>query len=441
MLAEAKRRFLRADSADIRHVETCIAKVQSVGMPAHTSPLSRYVQETITLPGAGNEGKTIDFERAGPRQQLYFCPGETKAAIVTCGGLCPGINDVVRSVFLEMHFRYGCGDILGIRFGYAGLDPANGFEPLHIDAEMVEDIQLNGGSILGTSRGPVDPGIAIDYLQKHRVNVLFCVGGDGTLRGAHELHLEAVSRGYALAVVGIPKTIDNDISYVWRSFGYQTAIDEAVRVIGAAHSEARSHFNGIGLVKLMGRDAGFLAAGATVASQEVNYTLIPEVPFQLHGEKGFLVELKQRMQSRHHAVIVVAEGAGQDLMSVGPPSLDLSGNPHHADIGCFLRDEIQSYFQAEGIPLTLKYFDPSYLIRSRPANCDDGLLCNQFGRHAVHAAMAGKTDVVIGLWYNVFVHVPIPNAIATKRRMAPDGELWSGVLAATGQPAAFQADV
>ena len=418
-------------------MDSYVEEVLDLGAPAHPSPLNRYVQETITLPGAGNNGDTIQFERAGPRSRLYFPPGETKAAIVTCGGLCPGLNDVVRSVFLEMHFRYGVRDIRGIRFGYAGLDPVNGFEPVPIDAEMVEDIHRNGGSILGTSRGPVDPKAAIDYLQQHRIDILFCVGGDGTLRGAHRLHLEARSRGYDLAVIGIPKSIDNDIPYVWRSFGYQTAIDEAVRVIGAAHNEARSHFNGVGLVKLMGRDAGFIAAGATVASQEVNYALVPEIPFELHGERGFLADLKQRIQRRRHAVIAVAEGAGQNLMDSGPRRQDLSGNPYHRDIGGFLRDEIQCYFKAAGVPLTLKYFDPSYLIRSRPANCGDSLLCSQFARHAVHAAMAGKTDVVIGLWYNVFVHVPLPKTIATKRRMAPNGELWSAALAATGQPACF----
>jgi 6-phosphofructokinase 1 len=252
------------------------------------------------------------------------------------------------------------------------------------------------------------------------------------------LRREAASRGYDLAVVGIPKTIDNDIPYVWRSFGYQTAIDESVRVISGAHNEARSHFNGIGLVKLMGRDAGFIAAGAAVASQEVNYALVPEVPFELHGEGGFLLDLKRRIERRRHAVIVVAEGAGQDLLKYVPRGRDLSGNACYGDIGTFLREEIQHYFEAEGMAVTLKYLDPSYLIRSRPANCDDSLLCSQFARNAAHAAMAGKTDVVIGLWYNVFVHVPIPRAIAGKRRMAPEGELWSATLAATGQPAHFQ---
>jgi 6-phosphofructokinase 1 len=413
--------------------------VLSLGPPGRLSPVDRHVPETITLPDAGSTGGSITFERAGPRSRIYFRPEETKAAIVTCGGLCPGLNNVIRSVLLELEFRYGVRDTIGIRYGFAGMDPANGFEPIRITAELVEDIHRNGGSILGTSRGPVDAQIAIDWLVERGIDILFCVGGDGTLRGAHALHLAAQARGYRLAVIGIPKTIDNDIEYVWRSFGYQTAVDEAARAISGAHQEAKSHFNGIGLVKLMGRDAGFIAAGATVASQEVNYTLIPEIPFALHGKHGFLEVLEDRIVRRRHAVIVVAEGAGQTLMN-GSPDLDASGNPRYRDrdIGAFLQNEIERHFASVRVPVTVKYLDPSYLIRCRPANCDDNLLCNQFARNAVHAAMSGKTDLLIGLWYNVFVHVPIPLTISRKRSMSPNGELWASVLAATGQRAVFE---
>lgn len=412
-------------------------EVLSLGSPQLLSPVDRYITETITLPDAGNTGRNITFERAGPRKQIYFRPSQTRAAIVTCGGICPGLNNVIRAVLLELEMRYGVRDTIGVRYGYAGMDPANGFEPIPLNAEMVEDIHRNGGTILGTSRGPVDPHIALDWLAERRIDILFCVGGDGTMRGAHALHLAAVARGYKLSVIGIPKTIDNDIEYVWRSFGYQTAVDEAARVIAGAHQEAKSHFNGIGLVKLMGRDAGFIAAGATVASGEVNFTLIPEIPFVLEGENGFLGVLKHRMLRRHHAVIVVAEGAGQDLMADRPAEKDPSGNPRYRDIGTFLNGRIQSYLRDQKVPVTVKYFDPSYLIRSRPANCDDNLLCNQYGRNAVHAAMSGKTDMLIGLWFNVFVHVPIPLAISRKRSMSPTGELWGSVLAATGQQPVF----
>jgi 6-phosphofructokinase 1 len=340
-------------------------------------------------------------------------------------------------VLLELEPRYGVQDVIGVRYGYAGMDPRNGFEPMRLNAEMVEDIHRNGGSILGTSRGPVDPNVALDWLATRRINVLFCVGGDGTMRGAHGLHLAAEARGYKLSVIGIPKTIDNDIEYVWRSFGYQTAVDEAARVIAGAHQEAKAHYNGIGLVKLMGRDAGFIAAGATVASGEVNFTLIPEIPFELEGETGFLEVLRRRIERRHHAVIVVAEGAGQDLMSERPVEVDPSGNARYRDVGPFLNGRIQDHFREKKVPVTVKYFDPSYLIRSRPANCDDNLLCNQYGRNAVHAAMSGKTDMLVGLWFNVFVHVPIPLAMARKRSMSPTGELWGSVLAATGQQPVF----
>ncbi len=410
-------------------------QVLSLGPPEVLSPVDRHVSETVILPQAGGNAGTITFERAGPRKEIYFHPKETRAAIVTCGGICPGLNNVIRAVLLELELRYGVRNVIGIRYGFAGMNPVNAFEPVPLNADMVEDIHRNGGSVLGTSRGPVEPKVAIEWLAERRINVLFCVGGDGTLRGAHALHLAAKELKYELAVVGIPKTIDNDIEYVWRSFGYNTAVDEAARVIDGAHQEAKSHFNGIGLVKLMGRDAGFIAAGATVASGEVNFTLIPEIPFQLRGENGFLEVLKRRMERRHHAVIVVAEGAGQDLMAASPVGTDPSGNPQHLDIGLFLNASIKQYFQEQNIPVTVKYFDPSYIIRSRPANCDDNLLCNQFGRNAVHAAMSGRTDVLIGLWYNVFVHVPIPLTISRKRYMSPNGELWGSVLAATGQPA------
>jgi 6-phosphofructokinase 1 len=411
-------------------------EVLSMGSPQFPSPVDRYVPETITLPDAGNRS-SIAFERAGPRSRIYFRPEDTRAAIVTCGGICPGLNNVIRAVLLELELRYGVRNVIGVRYGYAGMDPKNGFDPMPLNADMVEDIHRNGGSILGTSRGPVDPNVALDWLAERDIDILFCVGGDGTMRGAHALHLAAEARGYKLSVIGIPKTIDNDIEYVWRSFGYQTAVDEAARVIAGAHQEAKSHYNGIGLVKLMGRDAGFIAAGATVASGEVNYTLIPEIPFQLEGETGFLEVLRRRIERRHHAVIAVAEGAGQDLMAGTRAEVDASGNPRYRDIGTFLNSKIQSHFRERDVPVNVKYFDPSYLIRSRPANCDDNLLCNQYGRNAVHAAMSGKTDMLVGLWFNVFVHVPIPLANSRKRSMSPTGELWGSVLAATGQQPVF----
>lgn len=393
-----------------------------------------YCVEVIPGQPCRNE---ISFEKAGPREFIYFRPEGTRAAIVTCGGLCPGINNVIRSIFMELHYHYGVKDVLGIRYGYQGLNPAKGKPPISLTRQFVETIHREGGSVLGSSRGAQDPRGMVDYLKKEGVRLLFCVGGDGTQRAVHRIYEEISRRGLEIAVVGIPKTIDNDILFVSRTFGFATALEKAREVIDCAHNEARGAPNGIGLVKLMGRDAGFIAAGATLASQEVNFCLIPEVPFALEGEGGFLEVLKKRILARGHAVIVVAEGAGQDLMGGEVEERDASGNVKHQDIGVFLKDRITEYFAGLGFPMNLKYFDPSYFIRSVPANGDDSLMCNGLARHAVHAALAGKTDVLIGLWNDVLIHVPIPLAIAGKKRVSPEGELWMGVIEATGQPEHF----
>jgi 6-phosphofructokinase 1 len=376
----------------------------------------------------------IAFEKAGPRERIFFRPDRTRAAIVTCGGLCPGLNDVVRSAVLELYYNYGLHHVLGIRYGYAGLNPKVGLPPLQLTPDFVSDIQEEGGSVLGTSRGPQDTGVMVDFLARRKVNILLCVGGDGTLRGARDIATEARRRGLQLAVVGVPKTIDNDVMYVTRTFGVTTAVAIANWILDGAHTEARSVHNGIGLVKVMGRHAGFIAAGATLASQEVNYCLIPEVPFELKGRKGLLEVLRRRLERKRHAVILVAEGAGQELIPSRPGGTDASGNKRLGDIGLFLKDEICQYFKKVNVPVDVKYFDPSYVVRSVPANSEDALLCDQLSRHAVHAAMAGKTNMVVGFWNGTFTHLPIPLATSEKKSVDPEGRLWSSVLAATGQP-------
>jgi 6-phosphofructokinase 1 len=373
------------------------------------------------------------FELAGPRERLFFDPAQTRAGIVTCGGLCPGLNNVIRSLFLELHHGYGVREVLGFRDGYRGLDPTRGQEPFVLTPSFVRDIHKDGGTVLGTSRGPVDIGVAVDHLIQRGVNILFTIGGDGTQRGGNDLFQEARRRGHPLAVVGIPKTIDNDVAFVSRSFGYLTAVEEAAHVLHCAHTEAHSVHNGIALVKLMGRHAGFIAAGATIASQDVNFTLVPEAPLQLDGENGLLAALKQRILQRAHAVIAVAEGAGQELLAASGAERDASGNVKLQDIGPFLRERIERYFQAEGIPVTLRYFDPSYLIRSVPADAEDSILCDFFARNAVHAAMAGKTGLVIGLLHDLFIHVPIELLVSQKKSLDLNGPAWRAVLAATGQ--------
>ena len=414
-----------------------------LGEAIHESPLPHALPHGVRVPaqiqwqGEQPPPDLILFEKAGPRRKLYFDPARTRAAIVTCGGLCPGLNNVIRSVTRELRRSYGVPSVVGIRGGYRGLDPARGRAPIELSEELVEDIHNEGGTMLGTSRGPVDMKIAVDFLMAQRIDLLFTVGGDGTQRGGLALFEEARRRGYALAVVGIPKTIDNDVRYVSRTFGYGTAVAEAVRVIESAHTEARCVEHGVSLVKLMGRHAGFIAAAATVASADVNFCLVPEVPFALGGEGGLLATLERRLQRWGHAVVVVAEGAGQDLLGAGS-GRDDSGNLKLQDIGLLLKERLDAHFKARGIDMVMRYFDPSYLVRSSPANAEDAILCDLFARHAVHAAMAGKTGLVIGYLHDKFIHVPIELLAGREKRLDPDGFAWSAVLATTGQPDPFE---
>lgn len=398
----------------------------TLGEPRFASSHSHTISDDLRIPKRIEIGADpgLQFELAGPRAKLFFDPKQTRAAIVTCGGLCPGLNNVIRSLFLELHYGYGVAQILGFRGGYSGLDPSKGAEPVKITPQFVDGIHQKGGTILSSSRGPVSIGVAVGNLIARGINVLFTVGGDGTQRGANDLYQEARSRGHALSVVGIPKTIDNDVGFVSRTFGFFSAIDEAARVLDCAHTEACSVPGGIGLVKLMGRHAGFVTAGATVASQDVNFALIPAV--------------KQRMLAKSHAVIAVAEDAGQDLLAADANERDASGNVKLKDIGLFLRERIEAYFKAEGIPVAVRYFDPSYQVRSRPANCEDDILCDLFARHAVHAAMAGKTGLVIGFLHDRFIHVPIELLAGHTKRLDPASGWWSSVLATTGQPERFK---
>ena len=417
--------------------------ITHLGEARFQSPVKRTVSDNLSVPEhiISNREKEIknnlSFELAGPREKLYFDPLKTKAGIVTCGGLCPGLNDVIRSLYLELTHAYGVQEVYGFRWGYKGLLPEND-PPIKLTAEFVDDIHKEGGTVIGTSRGPVDVEKAVDHLVKTGINILFTIGGDGTQRGGNALFQEAKKRGYDLSVVGIPKTIDNDVAFVSRTFGYLTAVEEASQVLDRAHVEARSVENGISLVKLMGRNAGFIAAGATVANQDVNFLLIPEVPFKLDGEGGFLSVLKKRILNRKHALIVVAEGAGQDLLAQNEAGRDASGNALLNDIGIYLRDEIVDFFRKEKIPIVMRYIDPSYLIRSSPANAEDSILCDLFARSAVHAAMAGKTGLVIGYLHDKFIHVPIELLASQVKTMDTSGFVWRAVLASTGQPERFE---
>lgn len=377
------------------------------------------------------------FEPAGPRRRIYFDPAKTRVGIVTCGGLCPGLNDVIRALVLELTSRYGVSRIFGFRNGYQGFIPRYGHSVIDLTPEVVASINEDGGTILGSSRGQQDPNEVVDCLDRMSISLLFVIGGDGSMRGAMDIARVVAERDEKIAVVCIPKTIDNDIPFIDRSFGFQTAFTKATESIRAAHVEATSAPNGIGVVNVMGRHSGFIACYAALANSDADIVLIPEVPFVLDGAQGLLPYLHRRVLERGHAVVVVAEGAGQDLLADEPYTTDASGNVKLHDIGPYLCQRMTDYFDALNTEVNIKYIDPSYLIRGVPANPYDSVYCIRLAHAAVHAAMAGRTEVVVGRWHRRFVHVPIKLAISYRNQIDPNSDLWLSLLEATGQPIQF----
>ena len=387
-----------------------------------------------TIEGLLGENHPLpSFEMTGPREKIYFDPSKLKCAITTCGGLCPGLNDIIRSVVLELYHIYHVRNIYGIRHGLQGFIPEYGHDVMDLNPESVSGIQDTGGSILGSSRGTQDISTVVDCLERMNVGILFMVGGDGTLMASKQIADEILKRTLKISVICIPKTIDNDIFLVSRSFGFDTAVDVATLAIKGAHNEAAAYPNGIGLIKLMGRHSGFLAATAALAQQDANFVLIPEVEIFLYGKTGFLQALENRIKLRKHAVIIVAEGAGQNFFDDQETQYDPSGNVVLKDIGIYLKDKITQYFKEKEIPISLKYIDPSYIIRSLPANANDSVFCGFLGRDAVHAGMAGKTNLLISFWNNHYVHVPMEASAGKRKKLDPRGRLWQSVLEATGQ--------
>jgi len=379
-------------------------------------------------------GELASFELAGPRRKVFFDASKTRAGIVTCGGLCPGLNDVIRGLVLSLSLIYGVKHVYGFKNGYAGFIPSFGYDVLDLEPETVSEINERGGTILGSSRGEQDPVAIVDCLERMSINILFVIGGDGTMRGALAVAEEVEKRGLKISVVGVPKTIDNDIMFLDQSFGFQTAYSAATGAIRAAHQEAKGAHNGVGLVKLMGRHSGFIACYASLAMSDANFVLIPEVPFALEGERGFLNVLHKRLIKRKHAVIVIAEGAGQEMLHADATKTDASGNMKLQDVGPFLRDAICAHFKKISFECSVKYIDPSYIIRSVAASPPDSVFCLRLAHAAVHAAMSGRTEMVVGSWHGRFVHVPMALAIRQRQTVNPDGDLWQSVLESTGQP-------
>lgn len=430
--------------------------IATLGTPTYASPIKlsntygdsiinytredEKVQYTIEI----NKDNPLDtseynfLEKAGPREKIFFSPEQSHAAIITCGGLCPGLNDVIRSVVRTLWENYGVKNITGIKYGYNGLLDKYEDSFIKLTRESVDSIHTVGGSFLGTSRGGGEEiEKIVDALQQRSIDIIFIIGGDGTQKGASRIAKEALKRGYQLSVIGIPKTIDNDLAFIERTFGFETAVAKATESVLAAHQEAESVFNGIGLVKLMGRNSGFIAAYAALASHEANFVLVPEVPFDLYGHNGFLEHLKNRLKKRQHAVVVVAEGAGMELFDELPR--DDSGNisfssPQAPDIGTFLIERINSYFSELLMDVSLKYISPSYIIRSATALPTDALYCTRLASNAVHAGMAGRTNMMISFLHNRYVHLPIDIAVSEVNVIDPESPLWLDVIGKLQMP-------
>ena len=373
------------------------------------------------------------FQLAGAREKLFFNPKNVTVGIVTCGGLCPGLNDVIRAVTFCALEGYGVKKVLGFQYGYEGLVSKYFHPPIELDTENTDDIHERGGTILKSSRGGQETQEIVYTLKHYKVDIFITIGGDGTLRGARDIQEEVAKQGLNIAVIGVPKTIDNDIALVERSFGYETAVEGAWNIINCAHSEAKAARHGVGLVKLMGRESGWIAASSAISNSNVNFCLIPESEFDLEGPNGFYEHLRQRLEKKDHAVVVVAEGAGQNLMEQAAAK-DRSGNKKLGDIGMFLRDDLKRWFAEKNTEINIKYFDPSYSIRSTPANANDSEYCLVLGNSAIHAAMAGKTNMIVGLHNHRLVHLPIP-IIGDRKLVEPDRWIWQTVLQTTRQPA------
>lgn len=430
----------KATAAKNATLDTSIQTLGPAKIPSHLN-YCRFIDQDASLELRLTEeeadlaawsGKPMQFEKAGPRGKLYFDSSKVKCAIVTCGGLCPGINDVIRAVVMDAYHHYHVASVIGIRYGLQGFIPKYGHDIVELTPKNVTNFHVFGGTELGSSRGPQAADEIVDALERMNVGVLFMIGGDGTMKAAANIVKEIRARNSRISVIGIPKTIDNDINFVGQSFGFDTAVEKATEAIACAHVEAVGAYNGIGIVKLMGRESGFIAAQATLALKEVNFVLVPESPFCLDGPGGLLEQLENRLRTRHHAVIVVAEGAGQHLCEASGRT-DASGNPVLCDICTILMARIKEHFKSRSMEATIKFIDPSYIIRSVPANANDRVYCGFLGQNAVHAAMAGKTGMVVSRLQSRFVHVPLELVTMARKKLNIDADYWRAVLESTGQ--------
>ncbi|XP_050224717.1 ATP-dependent 6-phosphofructokinase 4, chloroplastic-like [Mercurialis annua] len=429
---------------DVPHLTDFLPDLPSYPNPLHKSQAYAIVKETFVKPeDAVAESvvvqkdipRGVHFRRAGPREKVYFKPEEVRACIVTCGGLCPGINTVIREIVCGLNYMYGVNNILGIQGGYKGFYSRN---TSTLTPKGVNDIHKRGGTFLQTSRGGHDTQKIVDSIQDRGINQVYIIGGDGTQKGAALISKEVERRGLPVAVAGVPKTIDNDIAVIDKSFGFDTAVEEAQRAIYAAHVEVESVENGVGVVKLMGRYSGFIAMFATLASRDVDCCLIPESPFFLEGPGGLYEYIEQRLKENGHLVIVIAEGAGQEYVAQSTQATDerdASGNKLLLDVGLWLTQNIKDHFtNFRKMAVNMKYIDPTYMIRAIPSNASDNIYCTLLAQSAVHGAMAGYTGFTVGPVNSRHAYIPIARVTEATNTVKLTDRMWARLLASTNQP-------
>ncbi|KAK4765756.1 hypothetical protein SAY86_026846 [Trapa natans] len=403
----------------------------------YVSPSDVILRQIVyDLSGKFSDTSHLAYTRAGPRRQIFFDTAMVRAAIVTCGGLCPGLNTVIRELVVGLWELYGVREIYGVIAGYRGFYSS---EPVQLTLKMVDGWHKRGGTALETSRGGFDLHKIVDGIQQRGFNQVYIIGGDGTMRGAVKIVEEVRRRKLNISVTGIPKTVDNDVGIIDRSFGFQTAVEMAQQAINAAHVEAESAVNGIGLVKLMGRSTGHIALHATLSSCDVDCCLIPENDFFLEGPGGLFKFLERRLRENGHAVVVVAEGAGQDIIprtEAQREDRDESGNPTFLDVGGWLKVELKRWWARDhpGELIAVKYIDPTYMIRAVPANATDNLYCTLLAHSAIHGVMAGYTGFVPGPINGSYAYIPLEEVARARNEVNTRNHKWAWVRSVTNQP-------
>jgi 6-phosphofructokinase 1 len=327
-----------------------------------------------------------------------------RIGVLTGGGDCPGLNAVIRAVVRKAIDGYG-DEVVGFRDGWRGpLEDLH--EPLTI--ESTRGILPRGGTILGSSRTnvykrPDGPAIVREALSRHSLDGLIAIGGEDTLGAANRLHADGVN------VIGVPKTIDNDLGATDQTFGFDTALHVASEAIDRLHTTAESH-NRILVVEVMGRNAGWIALHAGVAGG-ADVILIPEIPFDIE-------EVCQRITRRHargryFSIVVAAEGAtpaAGSAMTVTAGDTDEFGHPRLGGIGQQLEREIEARTGFETRTTVL-----GHIQRGGTPTAFDRVLATRLGLAAIDAAHDGRWGTMTALHATRIELVPLAQAVAEVR--------------------------